>query len=155
MYLRNGFGDGVYGALDEQNEGGTDITITTAGVHYGWQTAQTVVMNGGMTADFTGAADGFKLPDLGGGGDFLILGSISFSGTPNIRFEGHIYIDDVESHAGFFRKLGAGGDVGAAPISDIITVPDGGKVDLRFSGGSNGSTFTIEGCHLVLARLHK
>ncbi|MHC4372213.1 MAG: hypothetical protein ACYSW8_31805 [Planctomycetota bacterium] len=150
---KDGFGGGMYGALDEQNAAGSDITITTAGTHYGWKTAEAVILNN-LTADFTGEADGLVIDD-GGKGDYLILGSISFSGTPNRLITGHIYISDVESHAGFRRKLGAGGDVGAAPITDVLTLDNNDKVDLRFTADVGATTVTIESCHIVLAKLSR
>lgn len=152
-HARDGFGGGMYGALDEENEAGSDITITTAGTYYGWVTAEVVKLNN-MTADFTGVADGLVIDD-GGKGDYLILGSVSFSGTPNKIVEGSIFVDGVQSHAGLRRKLGAGGDVGAAPIVDILTLANNDKVDLRFTSDGNGDVVTIESCHLVLAKLSK
>lgn len=149
-FLKRNFGMGLYGHLDETNPGGSDIVITTAGTYYGWTTAEAIQLSGGMTADFTGDADGFIVPKRG---DYLVLGSVSFSGTANRTVECATFIDGVEDHSSFRRKLGAAGDVGAAPMIEMITVPsDNVKVDWRFTADVNSTTVTIEGMHVVLIR---
>jgi hypothetical protein len=112
---------GMYGTLEEENPGGSTINTTVADTYYGWTTGQTYLLRGGMTADFTGVSDGLV---VGPSGDYLVLG-----------------VDDVQEHVAFRRKLGAGGDVGAAPIAvPLDTIAANAKIDIRFASSANSST---------------
>jgi hypothetical protein len=150
MMFRRGWE--MYGALYEDNPAGTPITITTGGTFYGWVTATSGVLKQ-ITADFTGAADGLLIPD-GGAGDYMVMMAASFSGTPNSTFKGAVFIDGVETHGGFTRKLGAGGDVGAASIMDLFTIPGGKKVDLRFTSDGDLDEVKVYDVDLIIMRMH-
>jgi len=152
-FNKDGFGGGMYGVLNEENPSGSDITIATAGTYYGWTTATAVNLNN-MTADFTGVADGLVVDD-GGKGDYIVLVAVSFSGTPQKLIEGQVFINETPSHAGIRRKLGAGGDVGAAGVMDVLTLANDDKVSMRFTSTTNGDIVTIESCHFVLIKLSK
>jgi hypothetical protein len=144
---------GMYGTLEEENPGGSTINTTVADTYYGWTTGTTYLLRGGMTADFTGAADGLEV----GGfvSDWLVLGSVSFRGTPNVTVSCGIFVDDVQEHVAFRRKLGAGGDVGAAPITvPLKDVAANAKVDIRFASSANSSTVVVENLHFTVARIY-
>lgn len=57
---------------------------------------------------------------VGTDGVYLIWASVGFSGSNNTTFEGHLRINDVESYAGFHRKLSASGDVGSASFVSLL-----------------------------------
>ena len=142
----------MHGTLEEENPGGSTITVTTAGTYYGWTTSEVYHVQG-VTADFTGTSDGLVPDD---GGNFLMVGAVSFRGTPNSTIECGIFVDDVQEHVAFRRKLGAGGDVGAAPIATCLTGIDGGdKIDVRFTANSNGDTVIIENLHWSIVKIYE
>jgi hypothetical protein len=142
----------MYGTLEEENPGGSTINTTVADTYYGWTTGQTYLLRGGMTADFTGVSDGLV---VGPSGDYLVLGSASFRGTPNNTVSCGIFVDDVQEHVAFRRKLGAGGDVGAAPIAvPLDTIAANAKIDIRFASSANSSTVVVENIHFTVARIY-
>jgi len=89
----------------------------------------TDALNDEMTIDNTGV--------------YEILVSMSFAGTANIEYEIFVAVDDVQqTDIQCQRKLGGGGDVGAATITGILSLTAGEVLTLWASAGSDASDFT-------------
>jgi hypothetical protein len=89
-----------------------------------------------------------------GGGVYKTDMTVSFSGTDNATFEGHIFVDGVkQSNAGAKRKLGSGGDVGTTTLTGLINVVAGDVVSLRVTSDMNGDFASIENINWNMTRV--
>jgi hypothetical protein len=123
--------DNVTGDISPQDI--RDVLVTVHGVYGGiyiqdGSTPQTGIDTTPtkMTGWAANTASAGTTPDqannqitVGTDGVYLIWASVGFSGSNNTTFEGHLRIDDIESYAGFHRKLSAAGDVGSASFLSI------------------------------------
>lgn len=155
---------GFYGELYENDLGGAtvDITVTTAGVYYGWVTATAGELSGTgyVTADVTasgsctGAVDCDKLIlGANGAGVYSVSFGVSFAGTSNALIYGKVYVNQAATDIGFARKLSTGGDVGSAARSGILTLAASDRIGVRFTSDGNGDEISIESLHLTLTRI--
>ncbi len=104
----------------------------------------------GLTVDTTN--DYITIVDAG---DYLVAGSISFSGTGNKTYKVSVYSDtSTDTNISFTRKLGTGGDVGSASIGPaVITLAAGDDVCLFHSSTDGGSAFTAAEVQLSVVKL--
>lgn len=112
--------------------------------------AFTTVMPSSSTCTPSTTTDDITVTDAG---DYLIEGSLSFSGTLSKTFVIEIYADAVATNIKLERKLGTGGDVGAAPVRGIVTLTAGQAVSLYQSSTDGGTTFTLQNGSLTINKL--
>lgn len=137
----------TYGGIYEAG-GSTAITITTSGTYYQW-TSSTAGLSSGMTVS---AATDDVTVDVAG--TFRLAVSCSFSGTANSTVTMAIFeegVDQTNCHAK--RKLSAGGDVGNAGLSCLVTSVANDSYTLRFTSDSNGNSVTPSDCNLNATRV--
>jgi len=108
----------------------------------------------GPAAGVTVAAASDKIT-LNRAGKYLVTFQISFSGGANETFEFHARLAGAEQVQGAcIRKLGAGGDVGSASFSCIVTST--GSQDLEIygeSGNAGGANATPVHAQLTVYRV--
>lgn len=103
----------------------------------------------GLTVDTTGGDI-----TIDTAGDYLVAGSVSFSGTASKTFNLTVYIDAASSNISLERKLGAGGDVGSASIGPaVLTMAAGEELSIYHSSTDGGSAFTATDMQLTAVRL--
>jgi len=86
-------------------------------------------------------------------GDYVIEGTLSFSGTLSKTFEVEIYKDTTASGIKLQRKLGTGGDVGSASVKGIVTLTAGQAVSLYHSSTDGGTAFTLVNGSLTVNKI--
>lgn len=86
-------------------------------------------------------------------GDYLVIGSVSFSGSLSKTFNVAIYKNTSTTNLMFERKLGTGGDVGAATVSGIVTCAADDDISLYQSSTDGGTAMTITDAQLTVIRL--
>lgn len=85
-------------------------------------------------------------------GVYLVVANISFSGSSGDNFHFEIYKNGSPTGFSTSRKLGTGGDVGAAPILGIVSLVATDTVSI-FQSSSDGNAMTIEEAQLSLIRI--
>jgi hypothetical protein len=86
-------------------------------------------------------------------GDYLVSGSISFTGSSNSTFDIDIYINSTTTNYGFERKLGTGTDVGSGPLAGLITCAENDKIDIFVSSPDGGTSITPTQASLIVTRV--
>ncbi len=86
-------------------------------------------------------------------GDYLVAGAVSFSGTLSKTFFVEIYKNSTGTEYAFERKLGTGGDVGAAPVGGLITLAVNDEISLYVSSSDGGTSFTPQEASLIVTRV--
>lgn len=87
-------------------------------------------------------------------GEYLTIFTVSFSGDPNITFEMYLRVNGVEQPFGIHRKLGAGGDVGAAAGHGFLVLAAGDLVSVYVQSDSGaGANFTASDASLSIHRV--
>lgn len=87
-------------------------------------------------------------------GIYLVLFSVSWSGTNNKDYHIALFLDGVLiPGAQIHRKLGTGGDVGAVGANSIVNISNGGVIDLRAAPENNGDTITVFGGSITVLKL--
>ena len=109
--------------------------------------------------DTSGPAEGLTVDTAGSqitideAGDYLVIGSISFSGTLSKIFNVAIYKNTSTTGYALERKLGVGGDVGSAIVSGIVTCAALDDISLYQSSTDGGTVFTATDAQLSVIRL--
>ena len=109
--------------------------------------------------DTSGPAEGLTVDTAGSqitideAGDYLVIGSISFSGTLSKIFNVAIYKNTSTTGYALERKLGTGGDVGSAIVSGIVTCAALDDISLYQSSTDGGTVFTATDAQLSVVRL--
>ena len=109
--------------------------------------------------DTSGPAEGLTVDTAGSqitideAGDYLVIGSISFSGTLSKIFNVAIYKNTSATGYALERKLGVGGDVGSATVSGIVTCAAADDISLYQSSTDGGTVFTATDAQLSVVRL--
>ena len=109
--------------------------------------------------DTSGPAEGLTVDTAGSqitideAGDYLVIGSISFSGTLSKIFNVAIYKNTSTTGYALERKLGTGGDVGSAMVSGIVTCAALDDISLYQSSTDGGTAFTATDAQLSVVRL--
>ena len=85
--------------------------------------------------------------------DYLVIGSVSFSGTLLKTFNVAIYKNTSTTNYTIERVLGTGGDVGSATVSGIVTCANGDDISLYQSSTDGGTAFTATDAQLTVIRL--
>ena len=85
-------------------------------------------------------------------GDYLVIGSISFSGTLSSTYNIAIYKNTATTNLVLERKLGTGGDVGNAHVNGIVTLAIGDDISL-YQFTADGSAMTVTDANLTVVRL--
>ena len=137
-----------YGYMYEDSAGST-ITLTTAGTWYGWITA-TGGDEDGITFSSDGTADRLT---VNSDGVFFGSLSVSFNGSASEVIHGNVHKNGSPTSFQFERKLGAGGDVGTAAVSGIVTAASGDYFDLRFTSGNNTKTMDVIHAHFSIIKI--
>jgi len=86
-------------------------------------------------------------------GDYLVVASISFSGTLSKVFNVAIYKNTSSTGFMLERKMGTGGDVGAGSVNGIVTCAVGDDISLYQSSTDGGTAFTATDAQLSVIRL--
>ena len=86
-------------------------------------------------------------------GDYLVIASISFSGTLSKIFNVAIYKNTSTTSFVLERKLGTGGDVGSGAVSGIVTCAATDDISLYQSSTDGGTAFTATDAQLSVIRL--
>lgn len=144
-----------YGYLYEDNDSGSVITCTYAGVYYGWVTATEGFVAGAglVTSDVAdGTADHLTI-GASGGGKYIVSLNVAFSGANDAEVEGALFVDGVETEIEFQRVLSSTGDIGSASCSGILDLSNTEELSFRLTSDGNGDTVTIYRCQLVIHRI--
>jgi hypothetical protein len=90
----------------------------------------------------------------GGAGIYRAIIDVSFSGSPNVEYEGALFDGTNElDQVVFHRKIGSGGDVGAAAASGIVTATTNSVYTVQFQSESANKTITIRSFSLDIVRI--
>jgi hypothetical protein len=84
-------------------------------------------------------------------GDYMAVGSISFSGSAGDTFEVAIYKNTSPTGYVLERKIGVGGDVGNSHVNGLITCVAGDKISL-YQSTIDGNGMTITNAQLTVVR---
>jgi hypothetical protein len=142
-----------YGGLSV-NGNTTNTALAAQDTWYQYTYFDTNDPSSGMTPDHTN-----DHITIGTTGVYLVVGSASFSGSATTTFEAQIFINNGATgfpNAHFERKLGAGGDIGAAALDGIINLTSGDTVELwiqRTDGGGVSKNFLGRDITISLVRL--
>ena len=101
-----------------------------------------------MTVDST--TDNDITADVGG--TFIIMISVSFSGSSSKSYQLEIFKNGVATGFSADRKLGSGGDVGSISIHGVLTLVATDTVELYQSSTDGGSAMTITEGQMVISR---
>jgi hypothetical protein len=142
-----------------------DMLVTVHGVYGGvyvadGSTAQTGIDTTPtkMTGWATNTDSAGTTPDqannqitVGTDGVYLVWASVGFSGSVNTTFLGHLRVNDVESYAGFHRKLSAGGDVGSASFVSLnsLNADDVLSIYVESDAGGGASMTPVDAQFIV------
>jgi len=142
-------GQPVYGEIfvDDTSGGSDDITLTTGSTYYPFITA-TAGESQGVTIDVADATgDSIKANTTG---EYQILLTASFDATVNTTYHCYVFVNGtIDTHIGFFRKIGASSDVGSASASGVFNVQSGQKV--QFKCTASADTKVIDFWHANLS----
>jgi len=139
------------GELYEDNDAGSSIMMTTAGVYYGWVTATEGTLEG-VIADTTNVVADTLAPVETG--RYEVRATVSFSGEANSVITACVHVNNTpQANIKFDRKLGTTGDVGSAMCSGILDLTAGDLVDLRFSCDVSSKTIQITRCNMLMHRV--
>jgi hypothetical protein len=143
-----------YGELYEDAAGG-GTAISTGVTYVGWVSATEGEIAGAglMTSDVASATADSLIIGTRGGGKYWVTLDISFSGSGNETFDGCVHLNGSPTHIRFRRKLGTGGDVGAAAVTGILTLVSGDYIDVRVKSLLAAKTMTPDHVGLVAARV--
>ena len=86
-------------------------------------------------------------------GDYMVVGTISFSGTLSKTFNVAIYKNTSTTNFALERKMGTGGDVGSAAVSGIVTCAATDDISLYQSSTDGGTAFTALDAQLSVMRI--
>lgn len=89
---------------------------------------------------------------VGKTGDYLVIGSVSFSGTISGTYNVSIFKNLVSTNLTLERKLGTGGDVGSATVQGIVSCSAGDDLSL-YQSTADGSIMTVTDGQLSVVRL--
>jgi hypothetical protein len=114
-----------------------------------------------MTGWATNTASAGTTPDqannqitVGTDGVYLIWASVGFSGSVNTTFQGHLRVNDIESWAGFHRKLSAGGDVGSVSFVSLLVLSADDVLSIYIeSDAGGGASMTPTDAQLIVYRV--
>lgn len=114
-----------------------------------------------MTGWTTNAISAGTTPDqanneivVGTDGVYVVFMTMSFSGSVNTTFEGHLRINDDESYAGLHRKLSAGGDVGSAPLIGLVLLSEDDELSIYIeSDAGGGASMTPVDAQFIVFRV--
>lgn len=84
-------------------------------------------------------------------GTYFITFGTAFSGTGNSVVQMHVRVDAAETDIGFIRKLGAGGDSGAAHCSGILALTTGAVVTIYVETDNAGAGDSVTVNHASLS----
>lgn len=86
-------------------------------------------------------------------GLYFVGATVSFSGTASKTFLCEIYKQAAGTGARLSRKLGAGGDVGAAAITTLVTCAAGDALSVYHWSSDGGTAFTMTDGTLTVFRV--
>ena len=137
---------GVFGGI-YVNDGSTAQTIPTGATYTKLSAFTTNDGASNMTADATNDKITITIP-----ANYLINCTISFSGTAISDWKMATFYNGVEvPHIHCSRKLGAGGDVGSASMTGILSAGTVGDVDIRVRHSAVGDQdITVQYGNLTL-----
>jgi len=107
----------------------------------------TSVLASGVTVST--ANDNIVIADAG---DYLVLGSVSFSGTISATYNIEIYKNTAATGLVLERKLGTGGDTGNSGVQGIVTCAASDAISL-YQYTADGSIMTVRDAQLTVIRL--
>ena len=143
--------DTPYGEMFEHNDGGSVITIGTAGDYHGWVTASSGSFNR-MTADLgNGGADHLIIQDAG---TYFVASSITLEGEINATIQGTVCKNGTpQTNLHFHRDMGTVLTYGVASISGLLVCATDDEIDLRFTSDGNGDDVTVTVVNLTAHHL--
>ena len=103
----------------------------------------------GMTIDSTTGND--ITCDIAG--TYQVNVSCSFSGSAAKIFEFELYVSGAASGFAVQRTIGAGGEVGAASLSGIVTVSAAATLELYHRSTNGGTAFTATEAQMTAHRI--
>lgn len=135
----------AYGQLYEDNDAGSNLTITTAGTYYGWVSATTNGLKL-MTADTGNATADQLIVSTGGDGDYLVGFSVSFATTNNNRVNHWQVYKNGNACANIKAGVDAinGSYVLTISATGILTLAATDYIDLRATSDVNGEVLIIK-----------
>jgi len=86
-------------------------------------------------------------------GVYIVVANISFSGTNSKTFQLEIFKNGVATGFAIDRKLGSGGDVGAAPIIGLLSLVATDTVEVFQSSPDGGAALTVSEAQLSVVRI--
>jgi len=148
----------TYGEMYESNtliSGGTEITLTTAGTFYPWESAGTgEVNNVTFTDGGSGVADRLTVTETG---TYQVTLALSFTGDSFIftpfDLSAAVFVNGVQSTKLITHRNISSFNVGSASITGIVNLTATDYLDLRISSNSAGEVASIYVCDLNLIKL--
>lgn len=134
---------GIYVADGSTPQTGIDTTPTKI---TGWTTN---TANAGTTPDQAN-----NQITVGTDGVYVIWVSVGFSGSNNTTFMGHLRVNDIESYAGFHRKLSAAGDVGSTSFISLLILSADDILSIYIeSDAGGGASMTLADAQFIVFRV--
>lgn len=145
-----------YGALYEDNDSGTAITLTTATTYYGWVSATQgeVAGSGYVTSDVAdGTADHLTI-GASGAGVYAIDVSASILIADASTIKGYVFDSGARSYIGFELENQTGGaQIFSGSASGIIDLSNTDELSLRFTSDVSTDSITVYRAQLTARRI--
>ena len=141
---------------EDNQVGGTPITLTTGGTYYIYTSA--AASGGSFTTKgdhsyFEHTTSGFYLR----GPHALVCNvkyDVAFGGTGNSTYRSYIFINENrQNQTAMHRRLGATGDVGSAGGNGIITISPGDFISLRFAAINNTKVINLYSASITISEI--
>ena len=134
--------------------GSTVTTVTTAGTFYKI-TGYSVGLSSGTTPA-SGASSNITIATgttYSNAGVYNVSYSASFTGTANAVVQIAVFVNGTrQPKVNLTRKISAGGDVGRAACSGLLSLAEGDVIDVRVTSDSNGDAITVVSSNLNITR---
>jgi len=142
----------TYGALYEDNESGTSLTLTTADSYYQWVSSEDCESSG-VDYVVTSTTDDNIVIGINGEGIYFVSIEATLSGSNNSLIHGTLHINNVASEEILFHLKLSGNDHKSGSDSGLVKLSSGDDLDLRFSSDTSSTTLNIHHINLTIFRV--
>jgi hypothetical protein len=144
-----------YGALYEDNDSGSAISVTTGGTYYGWTTATSgeLAGSGYVTADTADVTADHLTIGASGAGIYVCHLTASFTGSTSETFKGYLFNSGVITHIGWERAFPATSSTGSAGASGLLDLSASDEISFRVTSAGSSKSLTVYRCQLSIFRI--
>jgi hypothetical protein len=146
------------GRYVDDNASATDVITQNVYEKIGTDSAGNITTITGMKTNAAGhitsnATNSFTI-GANGSGTYRVLFCVSFSGGSSDNYEIHAFKNDtILPNVGIERKMGTGGDIGAATANGFVACNPGDVIDMRVVNTTGTSDITIRMMSFTMERI--